>query len=124
MSAPQIFKNIKEIEQMIESGSNSNGNYIKYSDGTMICYHQIQKNISNISISDGIYYAQQVFTYPQPFIEIPNVSHFCAQTTGIYWSGLGNNGVSDSKVAVRILKMSEFTNVNITVGYIAIGRWK
>ena len=38
-----------EIGQIIESGSNSNGSYIKFSDGTMICYKHI--NYGEIAIT-------------------------------------------------------------------------
>ena len=34
---PLPFQNAQKINGMIESGSNENGSYIKFADGTMIC---------------------------------------------------------------------------------------
>ena len=43
------------VSTIIESGSNSNGSYIKFADGTMICYKEIQVT-SNITNSWGNLY--------------------------------------------------------------------
>lgn len=66
------------IHGVIESGSNANGSWIKYGDGTMICYKQLNGTAFNCSQSagSGKYYYQdtnhstentKTWTYPQAF---------------------------------------------------------
>lgn len=62
---------------IIESGSNSNGSYIKYADGTMICYKEIQVT-SNITNSWGNLYestsAVSLGTWAETFISTPTIN--------------------------------------------------
>ena len=65
-----------EIGQIIESGSNTNGSYIKFSDGTMICRKYINFGQKSISNTWGSFYESEKITignYPKPFIEIPQI---------------------------------------------------
>ena len=66
----------KAIGEIIESGSNSNGEYIKFSDGTMICRKYINFGQKAISNKWGSFYESEKITignYPEPFIEIPQI---------------------------------------------------
>lgn len=65
-----------EIGQIIESGSNTNGSYIKWSDGTMICYKRMDYGEKAITKEWGSFYESDRLTignYPQAFIEIPRI---------------------------------------------------
>lgn len=65
-----------EIGKIIESGSNANGSYIKWSDGTMICYKHIDYGEKVITKEWGSFYESDKITignYPQAFIEIPRI---------------------------------------------------
>lgn len=58
---------------IIESGSNSNGQYVKYADGTMICSHIVRMN--SVLTSDIL---GGTWTFPMPFEGVehpPHVTH-------------------------------------------------
>lgn len=41
-----------KLDELIETGNNENGNWIKYGDGTMVCYNTVR--VENISTSGTI----------------------------------------------------------------------
>ena len=107
---------------MIEKGSNSNGTWVKYPDGTMICYAEYTATIS--SSYGGTYYAGG-WHFPLAFIEIPVVL-FSAKT---YPYGLV--ALDDFSASVtgnfEIESVSTTPTLNsstITFSMCAIGRWK
>ena len=51
---------------IIERGSNSNGEFVKYADGTLICTTNVNYTAS---------FDQTTFTYPSAFTSIPMVSY-------------------------------------------------
>ncbi len=64
------------VGQIIESGSNANGTYIKWSNGTMICYKHMDYGKKAITKEWGSFYESDRLTignYPQAFIEIPRI---------------------------------------------------
>lgn len=69
MLTPLYEQNLEKIGQIVESGSNENGNYIKFTDGTMICYSQAKQGYYN---SDAKVYVSD-WNFPTPFISIPVV---------------------------------------------------
>lgn len=61
----------RDLEQsiIIDSGSNLNGSWIKYGDGTMICYHRIDSVLSiSPSLFSGMYRSFYTWNFPQSFI--------------------------------------------------------
>lgn len=61
---------------IVESGSNANGSYIKWSDGTMICRKYINFGEKAITNPWASFYESERMTignYPEPFIEIPQI---------------------------------------------------
>lgn len=111
------------INGIIESGSNANGNYIKYADGTMICYKRV--NFGNISISNpwGAFYESEelnIGNYAQPFIEEPRTFVMPVNTFFVERSSNMNETSFGSFYAVRPVS----TTVYVTVDCIAIGKWK
>lgn len=106
--------NVEEaINEIVEEGTNTDGTYIKYSNGKMFCYGYVQIGVRN---------------YPQEFIENPltiitpvdsntNYMHIVQATT------------TTSAITIR----GFFANVNDSiwaadnsgyVNYLAIGKWK
>ena len=109
------------INNIVESGSNSNGNYIKYVDGTMICYKQISGN-SNLALWGGsIYYSDtEAGTFPQSFISTPAV--LVTNQTNQFWCSVDNPSTSGYS-SIRILKPDN-ANKPYQIGILAIGKWK
>ena len=58
---PQYIKN-KNKGYIVESGSNSNGSYIKFSDGTMICFNEVVREI-NFQQNEVFILGQQMLKY-------------------------------------------------------------
>lgn len=111
------------INSIIDSGSNENGNYIKFSDGTMICWASIAKtfttsqhpNVYYTSLSDGF----PTFVYPQEFISKPilNVS-----VEGVSWCSIYSS--SNTQFNIVVYSVAERTSFSSIFNYIAIGKWK
>lgn len=116
------------LDKIIESGSNDNGSWIKFGDGTLIQYGSIKKNVSiTTASSSGKYYYQDDINIilPTSFVD------------GNYFSNVisvSNQNVSQNVYSVRNKKQSKFdfclsslisfsSNDN-TFWWIAIGRWK
>ena len=116
------------INGIVESGSNANGNWIKYNDGTMICTKK-HTGTANVNIALGSifyngYYAM-AGDLPQNFIEAP---YYYATNVESEWEiwGLQTKPVTTSKWATRVDLMSATSHSDkpITITMIAIGKWK
>lgn len=124
----------REIVTIDASGSNSNGRYIRYSDGTQICWHSQSFSSTSgmwspsVSYPFGYYqYLITSWTFPATFVSAPAVSvsgditgammeshnAYSASTTGCsVESGTLNPGGTDT------------SGPALSRTLIAIGRWK
>lgn len=138
-----VWGKIKELinrPYIVESGSNTNGNYIKWSNGDLICRRSTTKdsykNSSSASstVQNLKIYRSNVFTwtYPVPFILIPTVN-ICVATNlsgSRFCLGRVNGNPSASNVQIQLLGLEDFTEnelgyTNLTkVDLVAIGKWK
>lgn len=107
------------INGVVESGSNENGRYIKFYDGTMIC-----TAIKSINFDSP---AWQVATFPATFMEVHGVS---GAPQSSYADDPVINVVQDAYLAFDSLYgwIIRFKDTRATGTYnyafIAIGRWK
>lgn len=112
-----IYDNSLAIDNAIESGSNENGSYIKFNDGTLICRATI-----NTSANES----EKKIYFPTSFIN----SSFNVIVTNIYsnskkviWTVTNSN-----KEYFTVFPIAYDTNAVPTsassANYIAIGRWK
>lgn len=116
-----VNANDDEVQTIIESGTG----YIKYWDGTMICYDEETASVNMTSQVGGVYYGVHSFTFPQAFISVPVVIPKVTQSSGVYWAGLGNRGTQTATtMQMRVISGASATNASVTFGYIAIGKWK
>lgn len=113
-----------KIAGIIESGSNSYGNWTKFADGTMICtgYFDVGGGSDEWSAIGAIYYKILVVNklFPNSFVLSPNIS---ASIENAYlWVG----GVNASSTKITSLDLFSGTTFNgfRPLKYIAIGRWK
>lgn len=128
----QLEKNTNDIAVIIESGSNDNGSWIKYSDGTMICRNTFTvQAIINKPAGGNWYYAQPNINkpFPQEFVgEYPQIS---IETVN-YPDGSGDWGqihmkyIDLTKISSVVFKdtVSSDNSKTFNLSYIAIGRWK
>ena len=122
------------INGIVESGSNENGNWIKYADGTMIC--TATKLFENVSVTNSwgnLYETPELLlgNFPQPFISTPEGIN-CIMITNSNSSGKGSAGFVEYVVQTTntewgktaIAKPVSSTIANISLSLIAIGKWK
>jgi len=117
----------EKIVGLIESGSNENGDYIKFADGTMICTLDItvtDQAIDKSYGSSGLYTGNRTWTFPFEFIEAPNVS--CSRFT---WGTGASWGTSGSSTNTRVTlfgidALSRASGTETKISAIAIGKWK
>ena len=115
----------------IESGSNANGNWIKYSDGTMICYREVtgSKNI-NTQWGSSLYYADITteYTFAQEFISPPSVQLTVSPTSSTtFWQGYGDEVpivTTTSYKNFALIRPTSVSGVGYRVKIFAIGKWK
>ena len=110
------------------SGSNENGSYIKYDDGTLICYHKKQFSGVNITTANGSLYTATLtypFEFPISFIEEPvlNVTVQDIPDFTYCFPYIVRRNI-EQIISIVLLRPSAVSNATTKVGYIAIGRWK
>lgn len=105
-----------------ERGSNANGDYVRFADGTQICTNQAFQT----SASDDV-----VWTYPATFLYPvspgrPAVSGAVSATFGsdafLGIGGIAGSGGIASQVSVRAIELGG-SRVALSASLIAIGRW-
>ena len=114
----------KAIGEIIESGSNSNGQYIKFSDGTMICRKYINFGQKAISNTWGSFYESEKFTignYPKPFIEIPQIFIMPLNT---FFIEKDSTSISKTSWGDFYATRPASATMYIPVDCFAIGKWK
>ena len=117
------------LDTIVESGSNSNGEYTKYTDGTMICTKRVIKQ--NVKLTNSWYslFNNENYTsidlgsYAATFIEEPVVSITYMGGNGCWL--INNNGHSASSPGkVQLCTVSSRAIGTCILDIIAIGRWK
>lgn len=121
------------INSVVESGSNTNGYYIKYADGTMICWQREQFDNVQITNAQGNLYQSGAITpknYPVAFVgEWPAVSRDIESSTWAVF-GFGQHNTSGTSLtnpgSFTVFRGSSTGtgNVTLVVRTIAIGKWK
>lgn len=114
----------KYFTGIVESGSNENGNYVKFSDGTMIC-SGVFTTITKITDTIGNGYYKYIYVdkpFAQLFTEQPIINVTPVQD----WCMIGY--VNIDKDAIKNITYYAFIGDNsdktYTSHYIAIGKWK
>ncbi len=111
-------------KHITESGSNSNGRYIKFDDGTMICYSNRVCSTPPNSPRGALYSTEsEDWTFPSTFISTP--SFFINEVSGLgsCWGALGIRATTTIGTSFRLFRTSSDTKI-LTAGLYAIGRWK
>ena len=126
----EIFKGMDNAAEMIdenfeslktEFGSNEDGHWIKFRDGTLICYFLDPVRELITESSGGVYYHNKWFDFPMPFVDFPTVSPAIRRMLGgVVWGG--NRQLEMGRVEMFLI--SNGSGGDARHGYIAIGRWK
>ena len=106
---------------IIERGSNANGEYVRFADGTQICSGRLSGGLGSATEhGSSLYYYLKLLTWPASFSGRPTLSgcgvdNMNMGTTGGYDLGLYSGQL------VYITPTAGVTNTDI--GWTAIGRW-
>ena len=110
---------------IIERGSNANGQYVRYADGTQICTKKIVTNVA-IDIAWGAIYTSSVISggnFAASFIEAPTIS-FNSHDSNNNSFPLVQEGLTGSTAPDFFLaRGATGPQINRTVSIIAVGRW-
>ena len=108
-----------------ESGSNSNGKYIKFADGTMICTKTVNSNVAMTSAWGSALYegTQDLGNFPATFIEKPIMSVTNTTGNGAMLECFDAQATTTYAGRVFWCRVGSTTR-GITADVIAIGRWK
>ena len=98
---------------IVERGSNANGEYVKFADGTLICYHTL---ISSAA-------ADTTWTYPAAFISGPTPSNICANGSGPAARIANISGTPGTTSLAFILFSTATARVSQTARVMAAGEW-
>lgn len=123
-----IFNNISRLNEMQNIGSNSNGTYVYFSNGFMVCYHSRYCDLAFSAIDDSNT-LQNVFTCGTIMYNFPKqfVNDDIVVVPFIRSSSFATITMADIQKTYCIVR--PFCNYgrltdSYKVGYIAVGRWK
>ena len=105
-------------------GSSASGKYIKFDDGTMICYNRLVVNSLAITSGWGSWFISALlgYTFPATFLDNPIVSVNVESTTGdiAIWA---HQATTPTGFNGRFTRGAAAT-FNSVVSWKAVGRWK
>jgi hypothetical protein len=105
-------------------GSTSNGRYIKYASGEMICYGVTGSVTANITTASGVmFFTSLSGAFPVPFLAGTTPVVFAQFTAAgrLMWSNLNNDPPANS-YSIYVMATTSIS-VTGTLEYLAIGRW-
>jgi len=109
---------------IIERGSNANGEFVKYADGTLICSHETGTETTNTG--DGNVFRSGggfVVTYPSPFVNAPSIAASAyGNSAERVWPGNTRGSGSGTSVIFDCILSPASGRVG-GIKWIAIGRW-
>lgn len=117
--------NCNYINGIIESESNSNGNWIKFADGTLITVHQVNQTLSRSSAWGNMYETDQAASlgnYPQEFKYTPYIFLTLYGTNALFEAV--NDTTKTSAGKVYLIAPTANAGQNYTIQVLAVGRWK
>lgn len=119
-NAFEVFNNMYLGDRkIIDSGSNANGNWIRYADGTQICWNN--KYVGGIPFTVGaLYYSENLsYSFPIAFVSTPSID------VSAHHNGMAGIGTVDCSTSVWSCYVTSFnaTTRHTTVRMMAVGRW-
>lgn len=126
-----IYDNSVAIGNIIETGSNSKGSYVKYSDGTMIVTRETYETTINVNVSWGNIFVGGDYTeweFPVPFINVPDLVLFDVNSTttnGCFKTSYEPTKITKNSIQnVYVGRGTSASDVAFKIHILAIGRWK
>ena len=107
---------------IVESGSNANGSYVKFADGTMIC-HGKTADATTSNAAGAVFYNGSGFTvtFPVAFYAAPTVFASAESSAGIV---IGARITSVGTAGAMLFLIGSIATNSGHLTWIGIGRWK
>ena len=125
-----VYVNNALAGYIVESGSNANGNYLRFSDGTQICW----KTSLTISYTNDAAYIEVTWDYPASFISQPTAPGPLITSWGTIVGYYGKISTLIARtirtyniryILYRTIDAPNFTSGHsATISPVIIGRWK
>lgn len=118
------------LDTIVESGSNANGSWTKWSDGTMIIDKIISETADITTAWGNLYVSRDINlgSFPVSFIETPTVVVSPQTQTGTQYMLVGNGGygyaTNVNAGSVALVRPNSRTSVAYRLEVIAKGKWK
>lgn len=107
---------------VIQRGSNANGEFVRFADGTQICTHSASASIAiDTAHLGGFRSAGQGWTYPSAFAAAPAVSVTARNLTA--FGGISANTPGTSAMQWAVTAITTQTAAAREVALVATGRW-
>ncbi|QWZ63568.1 phage tail protein [Aeromonas sp. FDAARGOS 1417] len=113
---------------IIERGSNANGEYIKFADGTMICW-RTYTDTSYSSMSDNGSYIKFISSISMPVVFSSTPVSLCfpiwetGESTMPRWCGNAGQAQHSSTWNFVSFTSAPVSNITLSFGMVAFGRW-
>tara|TARA_R100000152_G_C6782307_1_gene219812 strand:- start:40941 stop:41657 length:717 start_codon:yes stop_codon:yes gene_type:complete len=107
---------------IIERGSNANGEYTKFADGTLICVTVVRSSGPVDSAVGSIFNSALLGPFPQPatFVSATPVGSYVTFSNETYWAGCLSH--PSSSLYLRVYRATSTTNP-VDFKIVTIGRW-
>lgn len=120
LNAPSIRAVNEGLRKIIESGDG----YIKFVNGSMICYGTISGIVSLADYWGQLKKGLTSITFSQKFISTPLVNVGLIDAEKFAQLSISADSVNTSGFTAIVFKPNAATNTGIKFSYIAIGKWK
>lgn len=109
---------------IVDSGSNTNGEYIKYADGTMVCTKKVSFNNTFTTAWGSMYTTDAISlgSWASAFTVVPTVNASIMSNYSAFIQSI--NDCTATQVGATYLARPVNTNAQGTISIIAIGKWK
>lgn len=124
-----IRANGKPIDYIVESGSNNNGKWTKFTDGTILQWGQYSIKGSEITwnaLTTGLYYSNS-FSHKLPvkILENSSANNVSSRSANFDWAVRNATGNDDTGTYLSFnLVSATNTARNITINWFVVARWK
>ena len=118
------------INGIVESGSNTNGSWTKWADGTMIINKTVLGTANITNAWGGLYISAEINlgNFPVAFIEMPTIVVSPQNQTGTQYmlAGQGGSGYGTETNAgnIALVRPNSRTGVAYRLEVMAKGKWK
>ncbi|MDR8383961.1 phage tail protein [Pseudomonas sp. JL2] len=110
---------------IVESGSNANGYYVKFADGTMICARTDAYPTLDVNITSGTMFRSAAISpvaWAVSFISTPRVMVSSSSSSGVGWISKGGSATASSTPLVYEIELVSATR-SVSIEYFGFGRW-